>query len=271
MNNQEIRLILGASRPEGQDNDDPVIRKALDAAERDPELASWLAREHTLDALLSTKLRSVPVPATLKDEILAGGRITKPVIFWRDTRTLISAVAAVVFAAVTVWNLDAPHRSEVFAVATPRASSSAPLGGVATLASFRSDMADAFAQWQSVGFTPDLRTNSPDQVNDYLRQRVSAGGGLDVHQIVDQLQDVRLFGCRIADWRGQKVSMLCLNRDGENAHLFVVSQGALTAVDEVQQRKIDTSSGYPVSAWREGDKAYVLVGHTPTTDLTKFF
>ncbi|MBL9113882.1 MAG: hypothetical protein JNJ83_02670 [Verrucomicrobiaceae bacterium] len=268
MNNQEAKLILCACRSDGQEQHEPSVREALDCAESDPVLAAWLAREQTLDAALCAKLSEIPVPASLKSEILAGARVIKPTFVWTDARTLLGAAAAVALAAVMVWSKDAPAGAgslPVFAQASPSGVSSA----VASLASFRNDMAGSFAQMQSVGFTPDLRTSNVDAVEDFLTQRVSRT--IEVGEIVDNLGDARLFGCRMAEWRGQKVSMLCLNSGTEEAHLFVVHQSALTDVEDVKPKMIENCSGYPAAAWRDGDKAYVLVGHRPETDLTKFF
>ncbi len=269
MNSQEAKLILRACRPHGQDREDTVMREAMDLACADPDLGLWLAKEQSFDAAISAKLATVPVPANLKAEILAGRHVIPPQVFWRDMRTVLSAAAAVMLAAIVVWRQDAPRAQRTFSQFKGGGVSASV--GVATLASFRSDMADSFAQMQSVGFTPDLRTSSPDRATKYFAENVSAGGGLDVHQIVDQLDNVRLFGCRIADWRGQKVSMICLDRDGQTAHLFVVNKAALTDHEEIKEHAIEFSGGYPVSAWKEGDNAFVLVGHDRDTDLTKFF
>ena len=265
MNNQEAKLILSACRPGGEDLDDASMRQALDLAENDPELASWLSREQTFDAVISGKLAAIPVPANLKAEILAAGKVSKAPVFWRDARTLISAAAAVALAAVVVWKQDmTPASANTIAAAAPSRQSQVTLGD------FRAEMAESFAQMQSVGFTPDLRTDNEQQITDFLRQRVSMSNAPDMDKVVDQLQDVRLFGCRIAEWRGRRVSMICLTRDGEQAHLFVIQKGALTGDPEVSERTIDNCAGYPVAAWRDLNNAYVLVGHKTSTDLKRF-
>lgn len=268
MNSQEARLILCACRPDGQDHEDPAMKKALDLAEDDAQLAAWFAREQTLDGVLSKKVCCVKVPEGLKAEILAGARVVKPVHFWYQVSTLTSAAAAVALAAVVVWNLEAPRPQNLPSFAGGGLTGPA---GVATLASFRGDVASAFAEMQKAGFTPDLRTNSPAQANSYFQERVGVSMAVDAGKVVDQLGDARLFGCRIVDWRGHKVSMLCLNRGGEDAHLFVIHREALTNVDDIQPKMVEQKSGFPVAAWRDANNAYVLVGHKPTTDLKKFF
>jgi hypothetical protein len=266
MNNQEAKLILSACRPGGEDLDDASMRQALDVAENDPELASWLSREQTFDAIICGKLAAVPVPANLKAEILAAGKVSKTPVFWRDARTLISAAAAVALAAVVVWKQDVKPAASAEALASASPSHFSQV----TLGDFRAEMAESFAQLQSAGFTPDLRTDDEQQITDFLRQRVSMSNAPDMDKVVDQFQDVRLFGCRIAEWRGRRVSMICLSRDGEQAHLFVIQKGALTGDPEVSERSIDNCAGYPVAAWRDLNNAYVLVGHKTTTDLKRF-
>jgi hypothetical protein len=267
MNDIEAKLILCACRPDGQDQHDPSVKEALDLAEHDPALAAWLAREQTLDASLCSKLSEVKIPATLKAEILAGARVVKPQTLWKDLRTVLSAAAAVALAAIMVWSKEAPHNG--FSLAAAPSVVSVPSAGASTLASFRDDMAESFAQMQSVGFNPDLRTSDVDQINQFLTQRVSRT--VEVGQIVDNLGDASLFGCRIAQWNGLQVAMLCLRREGQEAHLFVTQKSALAGLDDLKPKTVETCSGYPASAWQDGDKAYVLVGHTPETDLSKFY
>lgn len=269
MNSQEARLILCACRPDGQDQEDPSMRNALDLAEQDAQIAAWFAREQTLDGAVSAKVCSIKVPEGLRAEILAGARVTRPQVFWRRISTLSTAAAAVSLAALVVWNLEAPK--SVNGLPSFAGGGLTGPAKVATLANFRGDVASAFAKMQEVGFTPDLRTNNPAQVNSYFKERIGVSTVPDVGQVVDQLGDARLFGCRIVDWRGHKVSMLCLNRGGEDAHLFVIHREALTQMEDISPKSIGMESGYPVAAWRDANNAYVLVGHKPTTDLKKFF
>lgn len=268
MNSQEARLILCACRPDGQDQDDPAMKKAMDRAEQDAQLASWLSREQTLDAALSAKLCSVKVPDSLKDEILAGARVMKPVLLRRRISQWATVAASVALAAAVVWNLEAPKSGQL-----PQFAGGGLTGpaGIASFATFKADAADAFAEMQKAGFTPDLRTSNIAQASNYLTERIGVSNSVDLGEVVDQLGDARLFGCRIVDWRGHKVSMLCLNREGQDAHLFVVHREALSELNDVKSRTIDVQSGYPVTAWRDANNAYVLVGHKPDTDLAKFF
>lgn len=268
MNSQEAKLILGACRPDGQDQDDPAIKKAMDCAEQDAQLASWFSRQQTLDAALSAKVGSVRVPEGLKAEILAGARVVKPLVVRRRITQWATAAAAIALAAAVVWNLDAPKNDQFAHFGGGGLTGPA---GVATLATFRTDAATAFAEMQKAGFTPDLRTNNVEQVYNYFTQRIGVSNSVDVGQVVDQLGDARLFGCRIVDWRGHKVSMLCLNRGDQDAHLFVVHRDALSNLSDVKTKKIETVAGHPVSAWRDSNNAYVLVGHKPDTNLAKFF
>ncbi len=268
MNSQEARLILCACRPDGQDQDDPAMKKAMDHAETDPQLAAWFAREQTLDAALSAKVRGVFVPTDLKAEILAGARVVKPIILRRRISQWATAAAAVALAAAVVWNLDAPVKNRL-----PQFAGGGLTGpaGVASFAAFREDAAKAFAEMQKVGFTPDLRTSNVSQVNNYFNERIGVSNSVDVGEVVDQLGDARLFGCRIVDWRGHKVSMLCLHSDGEDAHLFVIHREALSELGDIKTKAIEHTAGYPVTAWQDANNAYVLVGHRPDTDLKKFF
>ena len=91
MNSTEAKFILQARRPDGADDAEPRFAEALEQARRDPALAAWLAREQAFDAAVAEKLRSTQPPAGLREAILAGAKVSRPLPFWRRTQTLAMA------------------------------------------------------------------------------------------------------------------------------------------------------------------------------------
>src|SRR6266487_2814662 len=88
MDNQEAKFILNAYRPGGQDASDPRFAGALEQARRDPILDRWFGESVAFDAAVSQKLRAVEAPADLRENILAGVKVSRasrwsnPLIKW---------------------------------------------------------------------------------------------------------------------------------------------------------------------------------------------
>lgn len=74
MNSAEARIVLGACPPGRWPKNDPLVKNARAVAENDRELAEWVRQTRILDAAISSWLRTVAAPASLKAAILAGQR-----------------------------------------------------------------------------------------------------------------------------------------------------------------------------------------------------
>jgi hypothetical protein len=82
MDNHETKAILACYRPGRDDPADPHFVEALGQARHDPELARWLERQTALDGALHKKLTQIPVPAGLRENILAQLPVRPVVIVW---------------------------------------------------------------------------------------------------------------------------------------------------------------------------------------------
>jgi hypothetical protein len=73
----------------------------LQQARHDPDLARWLEQQTALDAALREKLKQIPVPADLREKILAQP-LARPVIivWWRQPGFRAAAVALIVLATI---------------------------------------------------------------------------------------------------------------------------------------------------------------------------
>jgi len=78
MDNREAKFILGAYRPNGQDAGDPRFSEALEQARRDPILERWFLDSLAFDAAITEKLRATEVPPGLRESILAGVKVSRP-------------------------------------------------------------------------------------------------------------------------------------------------------------------------------------------------
>ena len=259
MNKHEAQLLLAACRPGGEEAEDAEMRSAMDIMRTDPDLAQWFAESQSLDKAIAARIASVPVPASLKADILAGARLTRRKSVWHSRWTWMAAAAAVVVFALFI-NLPVLHRTGTDITAS---QTKAP---VATLGEYRSDVGAAFASMNADGFKPTLGVKSMADVAQYVSSQHSPLGN---PATPGGLAAVKPLACRVIDWRGQKVSIICVGRDGLEAHVFVVDRKAIRDAGDVDIKAIAKASDYPVAAWEDDQHAYVMVGNTKNTDLSK--
>src|SRR5882724_4265510 len=107
MDKEQAKEILLRYRPGRDDTVDPQVAEALALLDQDPELAVWFERQHRVDDAIRARLREMPVPAGLKERILAEQKIVRPEFGWR--RTLLAAAAGVaLLTALVEWIMLRP-------------------------------------------------------------------------------------------------------------------------------------------------------------------
>ena len=231
MNNQEARLILSAYRPDGHDSADPRFQEALAQAQRDPELAAWFARECRIDAALGGKVREqAQPPPHLKAAILAATRMARPAPWFQRPVWITSAAALLVGALILVVLF-------------------LPKSGGAEFAALQRDMAEFLG---SKEFRLEHMTPSANEAQRWLADRR-----------VDFVMPARLesqptMGCRVIDWQGHKVSLICFKLDGgETVHLFTLDRSALRDAPAAEPQ-FSVAGRYAVAGWTGGDKVYLV-------------
>ncbi|HEY5991804.1 MAG TPA: hypothetical protein VIU10_04430, partial [Candidatus Udaeobacter sp.] len=94
MDNREAKFVLSAYRPGGQDANDPRFSEPLAQARHDPVLERWFQDSIAFDAAVTEKLCAVTVPPDLRDNILAGAKVSRPLrspfVKWAVAAALIS-------------------------------------------------------------------------------------------------------------------------------------------------------------------------------------
>lgn len=233
MNNEEAKFILRAYRPGGQDAKDPRFREALEQAQRDPELMRWFANEQALDSRIGGKIKaSIQAPAYLKAQLLAQGKIVRPVAFWRRPLVQLAAAAciALLITAAAVW-LNSEKKPG--------------------FAQYRDEMAQlAVLKLDRL----DLMTHDLAEVRRWLAERNLTGE----LTLPSGLNGRPTLGCRLLDWRGKKVSLICFElANQETAHLLVIDRAAFgDAPPETPQ--FSQVGGVAMVSWSRGDKAYLV-------------
>lgn len=255
MDKQELQMRLAACRPSGQDKDDATIREALEQLPGDPEVTVWFAHAQALDLAICRQIESVEVPAGLRERILAGTRVSARKREWN--RRLWLAAAAIVLAGAAVLSL------EKYTVPTRQ------FGGtlaVASLREYRDDVASAFLKMQTDSFQLDLSDSNVLKVKSWLADH---GAPADV-ELRAGLGNAEPFGCKIIEWRGKRVSMMCFGKNHDEAHLFVVDRAAIRDLGGLETGRIERVAGIQIIAWQDDKRAYVLMGDSPRTDLRPF-
>lgn len=245
MNNEEAKLILQAYRPGGQDADDPRFREALEQAQRDPELARWFVNEQALDSRISTKVQAaIKPPAHLKSQLLAQRKIVRPIAWWKMPAWQLAAAAclALLVTLGVLWFKPADQ---------------------AQFAAYRTAMAE-FSGTKLDRF--DLMSRDVAEVRRWLAQKESHGDLV----LPAGLNGRASLGCRLLDWNGHKVSLVCFELENEQvAHLLVVDSTAFK--DAPTDSPVFTQIGNVATAnWSRSGKTYVLASKEASqTDLMK--
>jgi anti-sigma factor RsiW len=250
MNRDDAKLILQAYRPGGRDAGDPYFAEALALAQRDAELAAWFAEQQKFDAQISSGLQQVRVPSRLKAEILAlGKKEESPGPAW--WQNLFSWQSPVAWATAVV------------------------LVVVLSLALFRAKPAEAngFADYSAQ--MVNTAVNDKHHVDIEANSMKQAVAWLAGHQGENNLVlpttlkgDDGLMGCRVLDWHGQKVSMLCYSIEGmRHVDVFVTGADIFPDAPPQDSPQFAVRDGLPTASWTHDGKVYLAISHGDDTIL----
>lgn len=257
MNRDEAMLILQSCRPGGQDAADPQFAGALALAKEDAELAAWFAEQQKFDAQISREIKSLSAPPDLKAKILAqeNPQIQKTVElpapdWWRNLFSIKSPTAWAM-AAMILMTLSLA----IFWIHSEN----------------RKHFADYSAQMVNAAVND---TNHVDIENSDMKRVVA---WLAEHHGESRFTlpvalngNSGLMGCRVLDWHGQKVSMLCYGLNGPgHVDLFVTEADVFPDAPPVDRPQFASSGGMPTVSWSHDGKVYLMVGHGNAVDLEK--
>jgi anti-sigma factor RsiW len=241
MSNDEAKFILRAYRPDGRDAADPLFADALRQAQLDPALGAWFERERARDAVLAAKLAEVPPPAGLRDAILAGARAshrTEPqrrgsVRWWA-----FAAAAAVVIAALGVWQARTSRLDPLMVLALSDARELTPHGGHGEPATT-------------------------------LRRALTAETTHLARPLPVDFATLAHTGCRSLSLSGATVLEVCFNRDGTWFHCYVVRVGDLSGAARARGPQFASRGPLNAMAWSDGSYRYVVAGPASRATLER--
>jgi hypothetical protein len=233
VNTREAKFILQAYRPGGEDANDPQFAEALEQAKRDPELARWFAEQLAFDAAASRALKEVKVPAQLRETILVGQRVIKPVFWWKRPAWWALAASIVVLVVLSgLW--------------------------------FRSGRTNTFANYIkviSVATQPaaghlDIQTKDPQVIRAWLAGHDS----LTNFTMPAAFRAVPAMGCRVLSWHSHKVSMLCYMLEGsKHVDVFVAMSSDFPDPPANGELRFRRQGSLTIASWTQTTVTYVVI------------
>jgi hypothetical protein len=241
MNREEAQFILHAYRASGEDAHDPQFEEALALVRNDPELARWFAREQALDTAIAERIHCVPLPPDLTTQLLLGRKVICPRPWWRKPAWIAAAasVALLISAASLLWL----HRN-----------------AETDFASFRGTMIEA-----SLDMKKHIDVMGLDA--DELKQWLIENHGHPGFVLPPVLASKGIMGCKVLEWHGHRVTLLCLKFGGKHVDIFVVNESDLPRVSVGAAPVFASERGMTTARWRREGKIYFLAGNIPESEL----
>jgi hypothetical protein len=235
MDNREARFILSAYRPGGQDANDPRFAEALEQARRDPILERWFRESVAFDAAVTEKLRAVAPPLDLRENILAGVKVSRAPHWTNRFRKWAIAAALVLSAALgsLIWHNTWP----------------------AHLAGWQKEALGVISSLVRNETSFDAQSRNAGDLVDWLR----ANHAPAAQKLPPNLQKLESLGCKTFSWHGVPVSVVCFIRpDGGLIHL--VTMNASPSGDRAVKReaKFVQQGEWATAMWRKGDTIHML-------------
>lgn len=244
MNREQAKEILMLYRPGTADAEDPDIVQAMAVARQDPDLARWFEQHLAFQTAMRAGFRQLQVPEHLKLELLAGQKIIRPAVWWRQPVWMAAAAAVVVLCV-----------------------------GIAALW-LRPATPDRFLDFQQTmvskalnpAYAMDWTTNNMAA----LRQSLASRGAPSDYEVPRGLSRFSLTGGGALTWRTNPVSMVCFDRgDKQMVFLFVMNRTALKDPPPASP-VVGRINAMVTVSWVSGDKAYLLAGPNEAGFLQKY-
>lgn len=237
MTNQQAQFVLQAYRPNGADAADPTFGEALEQTRRDPALGRWFAAQQRFDRSIAAKLGAVPVPAGLRESILAGAHVSSPQSgaarsarpAWRQGAwlALAASLALVATLGVALWPKEAVAKEQLldFAIADMRSADHEGSRGAKV------------AEFQALVSSAETRL----------------GQGLAIDH--DRL---RRDGCRTVTLGGRQLIEVCFERDGQWFHCYVARAKDFPNIAAKLPPVFRTAEGITAGAWNDGENIFIV-------------
>jgi hypothetical protein len=251
MDNREAKFILSAYRPAGQDAKDSRFAEALDQAQCDPVLERWFRESIAFDTAMTEKLCAVPTPVDLRENILAGVKVTRPesIRGWKNRLTKLAIAAAVILSAALgglIW-----HN-------TPRAH----------LVGWQSQALDVVSSLVRNESSFDAQSHNATELLDWLR----ANHAPATKTVPQNLATLKSLGCKTFFWSGKPLSVICFVRPGGGLiHLITMNASAESDREIKRQPRVVQHGHWATATWREGEHVYMVALEGSLEELRPYF
>ncbi|PYL18378.1 MAG: hypothetical protein DMF41_12370 [Verrucomicrobia bacterium] len=235
MDNREAKFILSAYRPGGQDASDSRFSEALEQARRDPMLEQWLRDSVTFDAAITERLSAVEPPPDLRENILAGVKVSR-VPHWKNRLRKWTIAAALILGATLgslIWHNARP----------------------AHLAGWQNAALEVISSLVRNETSFDAQSGNPSELLTWLRTNQAPA----TKKLPNDLGKLSSVGCKTFSWNGTPVSVICfVRKNGELIHLVTINARATVDRTRRQEANLVQRGGWATATWREGDRVYML-------------
>ena len=235
MDNQEAKFILNAYRPGGQDANDPRFAEALAQARRDPVLEHWFRESVAFDAAVTEKFRTVEVPPDLREKILVGVKVSRPLRWSKPFISWAVAAALMVLAALgsLIWHNTRPTH----------------------LAGWQNQALEVISSLLRDQSSFDAQSHNPAELVAWLHSNQAPAA----EKLPANLEKLESLGCKTFSWNGVPVSVICFMRpDGGLVHLVTTCASGETERMTRGKPAVVQRADWSTATWREGDKVYML-------------
>jgi len=297
MDKEEARFILRCFRPDGADAENPDFAEALAWAAKDRELGEWLARERSSDAGFAKALTAVTIPASLRDEIMAGLALERGAETGLPDEfdaCVIGAMAAVspppglrgeILAAMErtvapapapnkiLWRFALPAAAAAgvvlaFLISGPSVPATNPVakndlgtGAIVPpgkLLTIGSVESGFIKTIESPGFTLDLKNPDHHALFEHLK---SAKLPCPNRCLPKGLKEVPGLGCRELEIEGKRGALVCFKQENDIVHLVVFKRCDVSCrLPDTGKPDFKQRGNWSVARWTDDEWVYVLMG-----------
>lgn len=274
MNNEEAKKILSLYRPGTPDQTDPSFADAREkatpaspdgktAGAPEQELAQWFKDHSTSYDSIRKKFKEIPVPAGLREQILAEVK-PKPenVVALRPSLLLRLAAAIVVCLGLGAYFWHA-FRSSPSATPPPTVAIQSD-----TFDHYRDAVTAAAVRPYDI-----FKTNDLQAINAFF----SAHGAPASYTLPEGLSSAKLVGCSLVNWEGRHAAMICFKSGrplapGQKMDLwfFVGDTTSLQGVPTDATPSVAKVQTLTTASWTKDGKVYVLAGAGDEAFLRKY-
>jgi hypothetical protein len=253
----KLRDILGCCPPDREPTYDAEWAEALAKAQRDPELRAWHEQEKEFDRRIGARLKSLPVPADLRAKLTPPELSPQIIAFpWALLR---NAAVFVVAGGLILWGITGSREEPATAGNPPNQPVYAQFSSA-----FYGELTSLFQR------EPEFDYFSENLAE--LRLRVKEVGGPEASEVPEAIDELQGFRCRLFNWEKSKVSLICMRKNDQSYHLFVIEDPTATPPTSPRTAPtFDQMDNWAFASWAGDGKTYVLGTRGSRSDLEPMF